>query len=202
MIVAAILLSIASLEDPDCGRDRSHSELQPCEVARSEFDVLDGANRPPAGALGADAIRFSTQPSLSGEAAIIEVVRLSDGRGEGAVFVLSGHWRDGYRIESTRRFALSRREYARLAGRIDVELAGYRPRPPFDPDSPREQIVCTDGPGYATERVRDGAIQSLTGSCPLELDGLHANRRIARLFQNLIRRRWGGACEVNLHVGS
>ncbi len=48
-------------------------------------------------------------------------------------------------------------------------------------------IVCTDGPGYLTERIKGTAIETLAGFCPLDSDTPHPNVTIACRLDELLR---------------
>lgn len=194
----AVLLAAAQPVD-DCARHRGRDEeLQPCEYERgSSTNILDAAGRPRARGLGADVIRFSRQPSLGGRALIVEIVRDAAGRGQAHVFTLSGHPRDSWRVEASRRFALPPVRYRQLAAGVDAAIAN-RVLPPTDVN---EQIVCMDGPGYLTERVSHGTVRSLTGFCPPNQRDPHPNEVIATLIRDMLCRRrdpassrayWGG----------
>jgi len=172
--------------------------LQPCEYERgSATSVLDGARRPPARGLGAEVIRFSGQPSLGGRAFIVEIVGGADGTGQVRVFTLSGHPRDPWRLEASRHFAFTPERFRQLAGAVDAAIAN-RVLPPTEDN---EQIVCMDGPGYLTERVTHGEVQSLTGFCPPNQRDPHPNEVIATLIRDMLCRHhdlaadriyWGG----------
>jgi hypothetical protein len=146
LIWLAALLVTADESPPDCRRVRSDPELQACEVERSPNDVLTSAGLPPAGILGADAIRFSTQPSLGGRAIVVELVRSAAGRGHTRIVWGDGHPYQGWKIAGSARCELPAGEYRGVAGIIDAALASYRPRPTAE----SEMIVCMDGPEYLT----------------------------------------------------
>lgn len=143
--------------------------------------MLTSAGLPPAGALGPDAIRFSTQPSLGGRAVVVELVRSAGGRGRTRIIWGDGHPYQGWKIAGSVRRSLSAGEYRRIAGIVDSALASYRP----DPTTESEIIICTDGPEYLTERVRRGRVVTLSGSCPLSKDEPHPNDRIAAVLLSL-----------------
>ncbi len=147
------------------GRYRRGPELQPCEFRRdAQADILDAAHRPPARDLGRDAIRFSTRPQLGGWATVVEIGPGGDGRVEGRVFLFYGHWRTSWRPQEMRRFTLSASDFRRLAGEVDTALTRWQASAPTAyPDGTTAIIVCTDGPGYLTERGACGRRSHLGG---------------------------------------
>jgi len=190
--LAAALFALGQADALECGRRRDQAELQPCAFVRDEqADILDAAGRPPAEALGPEAIRFSSRPQLGGRAAVAEIVRLPSGAAEVRLSTLSGHWRTGWDMQATQRFALTAVEYRRLAAQVDEALAAYRPPVPNADNG--EAIVCTDGPGFLTERVRAGHIVTLTGQCPPTLNERHPNDTIAASIDALLCRKIGRA---------
>jgi hypothetical protein len=197
------LLLAAQPAEPDCGRYRSGSELQPCEFEHDDrADILEAAQRPLVLALGADVVRFSTRPQLGGDAAVIEIVGNRHGGAVVRIFTFVGHWRTSWEPVAIRSFQLSSAEYRRLANRVDDALARYRPSVEVqNEDGTREAIVCTDGPGYLTERVRDGRVTTLVGFCPPVGDEEHSNRRIADVMMAMICRHIGRDIEVDLYSG-
>src|SRR5262249_9475973 len=153
----------------DCGRYRSpDEELQPCEFRRDERrDILDAARRPRAQALGQDVLRFSTRPELGGNAIILEVVGAADGGARVELYPLRGHPGIGWRSQGSHGFDLPMQDFRHLVAQVDEAIAD---RVVSLPDA---QVVCTDGPGWLTERVHGGSILSLTGSCPPTLRANH-----------------------------
>lgn len=186
----AFAAGAAEPEQNDCGRYRDGPELQSCEFRRdAQADILDAAGRPPARSLGREAIRFSTRPQLGGWATVVEIVPGRGGRVEGRLFLLYGHWRTSWRPQDTRRFTLSVSDYRRLAHEVDAALARWHPSVVVDlGDGRSETVVCTDGPGYLTERVREGEVVTLVGQCSPSDGEDHANRVIARLIRTEICR--------------
>jgi hypothetical protein len=181
-----LLLAAAQAPAADCGRYGRRDELQSCEVERSEhFDILDAIHRPPARALGAEVIRFSRMPSLGGWALIVEIVAGADSSASGRAYIFYGHPSIGWELRVSTRFELPARFYRRLASDIDAAIA-KRVSIPLGED---EVIVCTDGPGLLTERVRNGRVQSLTGSCPPTMEAEHPNRLIEAAVQDMLCRR-------------
>ena len=173
--------------------------MLPCELERGHNEILDAAHRPSLRALGDDAIRFSSMPSLGGTAAIVEFVRGRRAWTYARTVALSGHPLFGWTVDERRMFSLSRREYDALAAGVDAALASYRPSTPVDlGNGTTETIVCTDGPGFLTERVAAGAVATLAGSCPPERDRQHANRLVAALVVRIVCRHLGAQAVVDL----
>lgn len=160
---------------------RSEPELQACEVERTPHDVLNSASRPVAQQLGTDAIRFSTQPSLGGRAFIVEAVK-GDGEAHVRAFWLIGHPYEGWMREGSTSFDLPTASYDRLAWVVDRFLAANLP----SRTAGSVMLVCLDGPEDLTERVRDGTIVTLAGSCPLNEHELHPNTHIKATMMSLI----------------
>ena len=165
----------------DCRRVRSDPEFQACEVERKPHDVLNSARRPPAGKLGSDAIRFSMQPSLGGQAFIVEVVENRSGA-RVTIFRLSGHPYAGWEEEGEATSNLSPSGYRRLAAVVDHWLA-VAASPPQAKEG--EVYVCMDGPENLTERVRNGRVVTLSGFCPPNDHELHPNEHIAAALLSL-----------------
>jgi hypothetical protein len=159
------LLAIGQPAAPDCGRYRDGPDLQPCEFVRDEqADILEAAHRPSAGRLGSEAIRFSSRPQLGGRAAVVEIVRRGRGQADVRLFTFIGHWRTRWEPQDDDQFLLPAAEYRQLAAQVDAALARYR-EPVPDPNN-GETIVCMDGPGFLTERVKGARVTSLVGQCP------------------------------------
>ena len=188
MLLAALLLAAQPVM-PDCRRWRSGSDLQHCPLDRDSHDVLSAVPRPALQQLGRDAIRFSTMPSLGGTAAIVEVADSDRARLQARFYELDGQFLIGWTVEGSQIFSLSRREYLSLAADVDAALAGYRDPVP-DPDN-GETIVCTDGPGFLTERIIEGRVTTLAGDCPPTEQTAHPNTRIVALFVALVCRHLG-----------
>jgi hypothetical protein len=182
-------LFAAEAGTPDCSRVRFGSELQSCEIARDEHDVLDSAGRPPATALGRDAVRFSMQPSLGGRAIVVEVVSRGDGGATGRLYWFDGHPRLGWTPEGSARFSLSLRNYRRLATVVDRLIGTYRDERreegEGDDDGDKAIVVCTDGPEQVTERVREGRVATLSGFCPSTGPEPHPNASVAAVMLSL-----------------
>lgn len=185
-----LLLAAAQPAVPWCGHNRlPDQELQPCEFRRDDSpNILDTARRPAARGLGAEVIRFSRQPSLGGRALIVEIIGGADGAGQVRVFTLWGHPRDAWRLETSRHFALPPERYRQLIVAVDAAI-DRRVLPPPDREDQETRIVCMDGPGYLTERVRNGVPLSLTGFCPPNQTDPHPNEVIATLIRDMLCRR-------------
>lgn len=80
---------------------------------------------------------------------------------------------------------------------MDAAIAN-RVLPPTDDN---ERIVCMDGPGYLTERVRHGEVQSLTGFCPPNQQDPHSNEVIATLIRDMLCRRHDPASDRHYWSG-
>lgn len=176
---------LGDAESTECHRYRGNPELRACELEREPHDPLTAARRPPAGALGSEAIRFSTAPSLGGRAFIVEIVRDSAGRGRARIAWAFGHpaWR--WKIEGTARRRLSASDYRRLTAHVDAILESDE-----DIRSTGDWIaLCADGLQPLTERVRQGRVETLGGQCGES----HPNRRIGAIMLNL-------ACRQMRHV--
>ena len=188
MLLAALLLAAQPIA-VECQRWRSGQDLQFCPLERGSHDVLDAADRPQLQQLGRDAIRFSTMPALGGTAAIVEIVDDGGTRLVGRVYALVGHPYLGWDIADDQMFSLSRREYAQLAASVDTAFADY-PRLVGEMGE-GEMFVCTDGPGFVTERVVRGRVATLAGDCRITEQNEHPNTRIVALFVELVCRHLG-----------
>jgi hypothetical protein len=188
MLLAALLLWTQPIV-ADCRRWRSGGDLQHCPLDRRRHDVLNAAHRPELQDRGGDAIRFSTMPSLGGTAAIVEITDNGWSRLIARFYKLFGHPYEGWTVEVSHNFTLSRREFRELAGGVDSAVAAYRDPIP-NPDN-GETITCTDGPGFLTERLTQGHLMTLAGDCPPAERLEHPNRRIVALFVNLVCRHLG-----------
>jgi hypothetical protein len=149
--------------------------------------------------LGRDAIRFSTRPSLGGYALVVEIVRGSRGDAGARLLTFYGHPGLGWEPDEDDWILLNAAEYRQLAAQVDAALA-RSPEPVADPDN-GEIVVCTDGPGFLTERVRNGAVVHLTGSCPTSMTENHPNRVIATAIQDMLCRHREPAAERDYWSG-
>lgn len=168
--------------------------MQACEFQRDErADILAAAHRPAAAGLGPEAIRFSTRPELGSRAVVVEIVRPARDAANVRIFTLIGHPRTGWEAEGEEHLTLSGPEYRHLAAEVDAAVAGYG-APVVEPGR-GETIVCTDGPGFLTERVHNGTVRSMVGACPPSMTTLHANRIIAAAIQDMLCRQHIEAAE-------
>jgi hypothetical protein len=133
-------------------------------------------------------IRFSRSPSLGGRGLIVEVVGDAAGGAEVRVIALWGHPSDSWRVERSRRFVLPPERFRQLASAVDAAIEN-RVLPPPEREGQETRIVCMDGPGYLTERVRNGAALSLTGFCPPNQTDPHPNEVVATLIRDMLCRR-------------
>ena len=183
MLLAALALATAQASVPsDCRRSRSGPDLQLCEVERSRHDILDSVQRPSATILGQDVIRFSSAPALGGRGLVVELVSEGSRGAVGRLFWLYGHPGLGWEMRGGTRIRLTSERYSRLATVVDQQMARSEPLPSPAADEPEVMFVCTDGPGYLTERVRHGQIVTLAGSCGDE----HPNDQIGALLLQLL----------------
>lgn len=136
--------------------------------------------------LGDGAFRFSTSPALGGRAAIVEVAPRPEGGAEVRTFSFEGHPHFGWTRTGSAAFLLPVDEQRRLLSEFDAALPPYR-RSNRDIEGP-VMIVCTDGPGYLTERIRGRAVETIAGSCPLDSDAPHPNVTLACRLDELLRR--------------
>jgi hypothetical protein len=120
-------------------------------------------------ALGDDVIRFSSQPALGGSGYIVTVVR----GGYADVAQFWGHGEFGWTLKRDVRFEISEKDFQRLAKDVDDDLARGDPKD-VDDDLARGDpnagcdgviVLCSDGPGYLTERARHGAASWVSGFC-------------------------------------
>jgi hypothetical protein len=128
-------------------------------------------------------------PALGGRAAIVEIV--DDGRARlvGRVYGLYGHPYLGWDIADAQMLSLSRTEYARLAAVVDAALAEYQRL--FGDTGEGAMYVCTDGPGFVTERVVRGRVTTLAGDCAATEETAHPNMRVVAQFAALVCRHLG-----------
>lgn len=146
-------------------------------VYHEEFDVLAATNAPALEALGRDVVRFSSSPALGGKGMIIELHRRDADWAEGTLTLLYGHPSEKWEIKATISLAISASEFDRLTRKIDAEMSkGEQQTEGADGTI----VVCTDGPGYVTERLAGGHSQWLSDSC-----GDHPNDRIAAMMAPL-----------------
>jgi hypothetical protein len=132
---------------------------------------------------------------------VVEIVRPGRGHANVRIFTFIGHPQTRWEPQDEDRLLLTATQYRQLAAQVDAAFAHHGP-PVADPGS-GETVVCMDGPGYLTERVHDGVVRSLVGSCPPSMTALHANTIIAAAIQDIFCRQqepaadrafWGRRC--------
>lgn len=128
-------------------------------------------------------------PALGGYGLIFEVVQTSAKAARAEWIVLDGHPRDGWTVVRRRTFRMSAAQYRRFAANADGEFAHAGQGRPAGEDV---MIVCMDGPGYRTERVRGAELSALYGFCPLGPTEPHPNVRIVCAVQKVIDARLPG----------
>lgn len=156
----------------------AHAETERGEYRPSRGDVLQAARAPRLSSIGVDAIRFSSTPALGGRGWIVELRKGQAGGAVGEAQFFSGHPRTKWTRTGWIKLSLPDAAYAELASRIDLLLTRKEPASASD-----EVVVCTDGPGYLTERRRAGMTVWLSGFC----DG-NPNDEIAVLMSDAISR--------------
>lgn len=150
-----------------------------------EADVLEATNAPALDKIGQDVVRFSSTPALGGRGVIIEIHRRDAEWATGTVTLLIGHPSDHWVTTATLVIEMKTPQFEALARQIDAQLR--RKEPPLE-NAEGEIVVCTDGPGYVTERLSRGGSHWLSGFC-----GDHPNNRIAELMAPIAARsfdRW------------
>jgi hypothetical protein len=172
-ITLVLLFWIPTLASADVGHDES-------TVTEG---VLAAIHAKPLSQVGDDAIRFSNEPALGGPAWVVEWHRDSQGFGEGTVTFLYWHRSEDPSVTGVLQLGLSREAYAELSAKIDELLR--RPER-VEKYRPRLFFVCTDGPGYLTERRTGGVTTWLTGFC-----GDHPNNAISKLISTSV---WSNLC--------
>lgn len=138
------------------------------EAPRGDHDIRDELRSRPISAVGPNSFRLSSQPALGGRGFIIELA--AQGRvGVVTVKWADGHPRSGWRQTRQRTFRISRDEFDGLMESVDAMLADSET--PLiqsgDPNDPQDDVIilCTDGPGYLSERSRAGEVTWLSGFC-------------------------------------
>lgn len=128
----------------------------------TRHDVRDAVSAPLLGEIGPDVFRFSQAPALGGRGYVMTFVGQADGAWAEIIW-LDGHPSLGWRVTRRQRFELAPSEYERLATFVDQQLA--RGAPDLRSEAGDVIMVCTDGPGYLTERLMDGDQSWLRGFC-------------------------------------
>lgn len=152
---------------------------------RREADVLEATNAPTLDKIGEDVVRFSSTPALGGRGVIIEFHRRDAEWATGTMTLLIGHSSDRWITTATLAIEMKTTQFLALTREIDTQLR--RREPPLE-NAEGEIVVCTDGPGYVTERLSRGDSKWLSGFC-----GDHPNNRIAELMAPIAARsfeRW------------
>lgn len=143
-------------------------------VVPAGYAVRAAAGAPPLEQLGDDVIRFTASPALGGKAYVIEVHRTRDGSAEGEGVWLRGHPRAGWTRTGTTKIKLTSAQYDALTTEVDGALTST-------PNKTDDLVICTDGPGWVTERKRMDLVSTLSGFCDLN----HPNNQIAKAMQRL-----------------
>lgn len=125
-------------------------------------DLRDSVRAPLLSALGTDAVRFSSQPALGGTGYMIVLSR----SGGAEISWFQGHSRSGWRRTHRVRFPIADEGYQSIVSEVDQLLAVGIAEAEARASSREEVIIaCGDGPGYLTERIRDGESSWLRPSC-------------------------------------
>ena len=201
-VVGLLAFMAAGQASPDDCERWGSAELRACEIDRSENDILDAAQSTPAHLMPDGSIRFSSMPALGGEAYVIEL-RLNRRGGASVRFTwFYGHqgWR--WIKEGERRFEITPGAFRELRAAVDDAVSRVRPPPRRSgPDGGETIMVCTDGPGFLTEQVRDGQVITMTGFCPYRRDEEHPHRAIEAAFLDLICPRFRSEFDPNDGIG-
>lgn len=137
-------------------------------------DVLEATNAPALDMIGDDVVRFSSTPALGGRGVIIEIHRRDAEWATGTMTLLMGHPSHRWVTTATLAIEMTTPRFEALSRQIDAQL---RRKQPQLEDTKGELVVCTDGPGYVTERLGGEGSQWSSGFC-----GDHPNNRIAELI--------------------
>ena len=121
-------------------------------------------------------------PALGGTGLIVEAVPQSARTARFTLTVLDGHSGLGWKVVRRRSGHITASQYRRLAALADREMRRARE------DAPTKGaiILCSDGPGYRTERVHDATVLALYGFCPVGPAAGHPNVIIACAIQTLV----------------
>jgi hypothetical protein len=137
-----------------------------------------------------DVFRFSAAPALGGRGFVITLSELPKGAGRIEAILIHGHHGLGWTRQATMEARLSPEAYAEALARVD---ALYRPLDyaaiPGPNDPSRVIALCTDGPGYLSERNRDGEVTWLSGHCADN----HPNPAIAGVMRELVEHAFADA---------
>jgi hypothetical protein len=151
-------------------------------------NILRAARAPPLDRLGDDVARFSSTPALGGRGWVIELHRAGSARATGEVIYFGGHPSRGWRKLGWMKLELPAAQFAEVTAKIDGQLARGEPSSESIVEGQVAISVCTDGPGYVSERRTHGRSMWLEGFC-----GDHPNNEIARLLIDVVRmndRKW------------
>ena len=147
-------------------------------------DIRNDVVAPLLADIGGDVVRFSSAPALGGRGYVMTFAGAADGAWAEVIWVF-GAPRSGWRISHRQRFELEPNEYEYIAGMVDDAFALGEPNLRPDADT---MIICTDGPGYLTERLMDGSSTWMAGQCGDE----HPNDVIADYLFSWALSRLGG----------
>jgi hypothetical protein len=154
------------------------------DYSRARSDVLKALAAPPLATIGADVVRFSTAPALGGQATVVELHRVDATHAEGRAWFLAGHPHLGWTRQGELRLHLTVAAFDALTGGVDAALDKAAAAAPPDRN---DLVICTDGPGYLSERRVNGQARWLSGFC-----GDHPNDRIAALIGEVLARNVRG----------
>lgn len=146
-------------------------------IADRPQGVLEAARVRALRTIGEDVVRVSSTPALGAPGWIIEIHRGADGYGRGSVAFLR-RGRDGWRVTGSAGFGMSSERYDRLARDVDAELVRGDPEARPTPTG-QDIVICTDGPGWVTERRSAGREVRLAGFCAEQ----HPNATIVPLME-------------------
>lgn len=127
-------------------------------------------------------------PALGGTAFIVEAVPDSARTARLTLTVLDGHPRIGWQVLRRRSGRITASRFWRLGALADREMGHAADEAP----SADVIIVCTDGPGYRTERVRGGSVAVMRGFCPRGPRIPHPNVTIVCDVQKLLSSTFPG----------
>lgn len=176
-------LALTQATQSVCTR-RDYVNPRPCEIERSETDVLDAADSEPAHSLNEGSVRFSSMPALGGDAYVAEFRPDRHGGARVSFTWLIGHWRTRWVKERQWTFDIPPTRFRELKAATVDAMTWVRPNRPGGAEG--EMILCMDGPGFLTETVRNGEVQSLSGSCPYVMDEDHPNRAVEAVVLSIV----------------
>lgn len=144
------------------------------------YSVLHGAKAPPLSKIGNDVLRFSRTPALGGSTYIFEIHAVDGDWAIGSVQLFYGHPRNGWQAVGSIPVELRRADFEAVMRQVDAALA--RGEPDLSSPDGEVMILCTDGPGYVTERRHGGKSLWLAGFC----GDNHPNDEIAKAVEGVI----------------